>query len=234
MRRLPLEKGVIDLSAFYSNKTDARAVSAAFFAGTKRCVGFVICGQKLYNKKTMRKIALTLFLACSAGFTAGCSATATNTPTNTPNKNTPTTATKTTTPAEPPTIVSGHGNNVAPPASSKTNSTPTASDNTGTPSDEETALIPKPLQDKVVAAEAKAKAPNASAADKVATAKLLIERGNVFYQAGNPRLYKYALRDFRRAVKLDPTNAEAISKRDQIVQIYQSMGRPVPTLGEDN
>ena len=84
-------------------------------------------------------------------------------------------------------------------------------------------------QEKVATAEAS----NASAADKVAAAKAFIERGNVFYNSGQPRLYKYALRDFRIAARLDPTNAEATGKRDQIIQIYQSINRPVPTLGEE-
>jgi hypothetical protein len=122
-----------------------------------------------------------------------------------------------------PMLASGHGDKPAPPA---TNGAPPAGDGGA-----DEAIIPKPLQEKVKAAEAKAK--NGGPADKVAAAKALIERGNVFYEAGQPRLYKYALRDFRLAAKLDPTNAEASGKRDQIVQIYQSMNRPVPTLGEE-
>ena len=101
-------------------------------------------------------------------------------------------------------------------------------------SDEEITLVPKAVQDKVVQAEAKAKSAKATPADKQAAAKAFIERGNVFYEAGQPRLYKYALRDFRIAARLDPTNAEAAGKRDQIVQIYQQMNRPVPTLGNEN
>jgi hypothetical protein len=145
-----------------------------------------------------------------------------------------------------PPANSNNATNVKPPTSSE-NNVPLATGHSATqpaaktdapannaaPSAEEEAVIPKPLQEKVKQAETKAKAANATPADKVAAAKAFIERGNVFYEAGQPRLYKYALRDFRLAAKLDPTNAEASGKRDQIIQIYQSMNRPVPTLGEE-
>lgn len=84
---------------------------------------------------------------------------------------------------------------------------------------------------KITQAEAKAKQPNASDADKRAAATAYVERGNVFYNAGVPTYYKFALRDFRIALKYQPDNAEAKEKRDMIVSIYNSMGRPVPDLG---
>jgi len=87
------------------------------------------------------------------------------------------------------------------------------------------------LDKKIEQAEAKAKAPKASDADKKAAASAYVERANVFYNAGQPMLYKFALRDFRLALRYDPSNEEALSKRDQIVQIYQQMNRPVPDLG---
>jgi len=89
------------------------------------------------------------------------------------------------------------------------------------------------LDKKIEQAEAKAKAPKASDADKKAAAAAYVERANVFYNAGQPMLYKFALRDFRLALRYDPSNEEAVSKRDQIVQIYQQMGRPVPDLGNE-
>ncbi len=47
--------------------------------------------------------------------------------------------------------------------------------------------------------------------------------------AAAPRAkYPAALQDFRRALKLDPANAEAKRSADTIVAIYKSMGRPVP------
>ena len=68
----------------------------------------------------------------------------------------------------------------------------------------------------------------------MAAASAYLERANVFYNAGNPSLYKIALRDFRRTLRYDPNNEEARAKRDQIVDIYtNSLGRPVPDLGNE-
>lgn len=80
-------------------------------------------------------------------------------------------------------------------------------------------------------AAAKADASGASAADKKAAAEAYLARGNVYRDAGNPRLYKFALGDYRRALRYDPSNREAKEKMDEIVSIYQGMGRPVPTNG---
>jgi hypothetical protein len=89
------------------------------------------------------------------------------------------------------------------------------------------------LDKKVEQAEAKAKAPKATQSDKMAAAVAYLERGNVFYNAGNPSLYKFALRDFRRTLRYDPNNEEARAKQQQITEIYQSMNRPVPDLGNE-
>jgi hypothetical protein len=121
--------------------------------------------------------------------------------------------------ADAPSTSIAHG----PPSSG--NSAPLSSGQSGP----DTATLDK----KVEQAEAKAKAPNASQADKLAAASAYLERGNVFYAAGNPSLYKFALRDFRRTLRYNPSNEEARAKQQQIVGIYQSMGRPVPDLGNE-
>ena len=41
--------------------------------------------------------------------------------------------------------------------------------------------------------------------------------------------YPAALEDFRTAVKLDPTNKEAVNNKNLIESIYRSMGRPIPS-----
>lgn len=129
------------------------------------------------------------------------------------------------TPAQPgqtndaPPVAVAHG---APPP---INTSPPSSGSTGT----DTAALDK----KVEQAEAKAKAPRATEADKQAAAAAYLERANIFYSAGNPSLYKFALRDFRRALRYDANNQEARAKEQQIVEIYQSMGRPVPDLGNE-
>lgn len=47
------------------------------------------------------------------------------------------------------------------------------------------------------------------------------------------RQYASALGDYRRAVKYDPSHAEAKEWIDQITMIYKSMGRPVPAEGQE-
>jgi uncharacterized small protein (DUF1192 family) len=86
------------------------------------------------------------------------------------------------------------------------------------------------LDARIRKAAEKAKASGASAADKKAAAEAYLARGNEFYSAGKPQLYKYALADFREVLKYDPDNSEAKEKVDTIVSIYQSMGRPVPDV----
>jgi hypothetical protein len=70
-------------------------------------------------------------------------------------------------------------------------------------------------------------------ADKKAAARAYFERANFFRDQGSPALYKFALADYRRGLRYDPTDAEARTKMDEIVDIYKSMGRPVPELGND-
>ncbi len=123
-------------------------------------------------------------------------------------------------PTDAPSTSIAHG---APPASSA----PPLGAQSGAAAD--TAALDK----KVEEAEAKAKAPKATQADKQAAAAAYLARGNVFYNAGNPSLYKFALRDFRRTLRYDPNNEEARAKQQQITEIYQSMGRPVPDLGNE-
>lgn len=49
----------------------------------------------------------------------------------------------------------------------------------------------------------------------------------------NAAQYRVALGDFRKGLKLDPTNADAKSMHDQIISIFESMGREVPKEGEE-
>ena len=89
------------------------------------------------------------------------------------------------------------------------------------------------LDVRIAKAEAKLAAAGATDADRAAAAAAYLARGNVYYSAGTPSLYKFALGDFRRALKYDPANSEARTKATQIVEIYESMGRPVPTNGDE-
>lgn len=89
------------------------------------------------------------------------------------------------------------------------------------------------LDAKIQKAEAKAKASGASDADKKAAAAAYFERADFFREQGDPKLYRYALRDYRVGLRYDPGAREPRAKMDEIVQIYQSMGRPVPELGNE-
>jgi hypothetical protein len=126
--------------------------------------------------------------------------------------------------ADAPPVAIGHGGPQQPAGGA-----PQTGAQTGAQPGADTAALDK----KVEQAEAKAKASGAAQGDKQAAAAAYLERGNFFYNAGNPSLYKFALRDFRRTLRYDPANEEARAKQQQIEEIYKSMGRPVPELGNE-
>jgi len=168
----------------------------------------------------MRLFILPLILTAAALFSGACGS-SNQSKSDTGSKPLPTATVKqpsqqtTTTPTgDAPPVAVAHGG--APPSSGPSGSIDTSA-----------------LDKKIEQAETKAKAPKATQADKLAAATAYLERANIFYNAGQPTLYKFALRDFRRTLHYDPNNAEARDKQDQIVQIYQQMGRPVPELGNE-
>jgi hypothetical protein len=89
------------------------------------------------------------------------------------------------------------------------------------------------LDAKIEKAEAKAKAAGASDSDKKAAARAYFDRANFFRDQGTPALYKFALADYRRGLRYDSSDADARAKMNEIVDIYKSMGRPVPELGNE-
>ncbi len=89
------------------------------------------------------------------------------------------------------------------------------------------------LDTKIAQTEAKAKMASAKPADKLAAAEAYLDRGNVYMNAGSPRLYKFALADYRRVLRYQPDNQEARQNLDTIVGIYKQLGRPVPELGNE-
>ncbi|HVF55454.1 MAG TPA: tetratricopeptide repeat protein [Pyrinomonadaceae bacterium] len=117
--------------------------------------------------------------------------------------------------AAPSTVTSAHGGNSA----------------AGASTTDKAPLETAELDAKIKKAETKAKAAGASAGDKKAAAEAYLERGNVYYSAGDKRLYRYALGDFRRVLRYAPDNEEARTKIETIVSIYESLGRPVPNNG---
>lgn len=169
---------------------------------------------------------LVLSLACAAVLlsASGCgSPSATNNSNSTANSGNMTTPRAATETGGLPPVSTAHGGNStgAPPAAASTG-------NSAKPSIDTAALDAK-----IEKADAKAKAAGATQADKTAAAAALLERGNIYRDAGSPQLYKFALGDYRRALRYQPDNAEAREKMNEIVQIYQSMGRPVPENGNE-
>ena len=118
-------------------------------------------------------------------------------------------------------VVSSHGGGAAAPAGSSSGS------------DLKPPVETPELDAKIKSAEAKAKAAGATDADKKAAAAAYFARADFFRDKGMPVLYKFSLADYRRGLRYDPTNRDARDKMDEIVQIYQSMGRPVPELGNE-
>jgi hypothetical protein len=86
---------------------------------------------------------------------------------------------------------------------------------------------------RIARAESRLAADGATDADRAAAADAYLARGNVYYSAGRPSLYRFALGDFRRALSYRSTLSEAREKAEQIKRIYESMGRPVPTNGDE-
>lgn len=66
--------------------------------------------------------------------------------------------------------------------------------------------------------------------DKKALSQAYQKRADALTKA---RQYAAALGDYRRAVKADPSNADAKNWIDQITMVYQSMNRESPQEGEE-
>jgi hypothetical protein len=106
--------------------------------------------------------------------------------------------------------------------------------NAAAPTGPATAPVATPeLDAKIQKAEAKARAAGAGDSDKRAAAAAYFERADFFRDAGDPKLYRFALRDYRIGLRYDPSAKEPRAKMDEIVKIYQGMGRPVPDLGNE-
>lgn len=169
---------------------------------------------------------LILVLTCGIALcAAGCSGT---TPTLTNNGNANSAATtsnqssRTSSTGLPP-VSPAHGDNAAvtPPAAATSSSSAKPGIDTAA------------LDKKIESVEAKAKAAGATQADKLAAASAYVQRANVYRDAGQPMLYKFALGDYRRALRYQPDNEEARAKMDEIVSIYKSMNKPVPENGNE-
>jgi hypothetical protein len=90
------------------------------------------------------------------------------------------------------------------------------------------------LDARIEKAVTKAKTPESGREEKLVATELYMERGNLFYTSQKPSLYKFALGDYRRALRLQPDNGKARAKAGQIVEIYKQLGRPVPENGAES
>src|SRR5687768_5062418 len=87
------------------------------------------------------------------------------------------------------------------------------------------------LDARIAEMAAKAVGSGASSRDKIAAANAYLERANVLRNAGRPHLYKLAVGDYRRVLRLQPENREARERLEEIVSIYVGLARPVPENG---
>jgi hypothetical protein len=132
----------------------------------------------------------------------------------------------------PPSVASSHGSsNDA--AANSSDANLNKNSNTNAQAAERALVDTKAIDEKIEKALKKAKASGASASDRAAAAEAYLERANVYFSGGNPRLYKYALADFNSVLLYEPANSEAKLKRDEIVRIYKDMGRPVPQVSNE-
>ena len=88
----------------------------------------------------------------------------------------------------------------------------------------------KALDSEIAKAEKALSTKPTDEAAKKALATAYFNRATALTKA---RQYASALGDYRRAVKYDPSNTDAKGWIDQIVTIYDSMGRDAPKEGEE-
>ncbi|HEX8634330.1 MAG TPA: hypothetical protein VF703_09295 [Pyrinomonadaceae bacterium] len=170
----------------------------------------------------------TLFLALTCGaalIASGCGSPSNSNNTGGASNGNTSATTRPAQTANLPPVSSAHGGSPTGGAPSGGNTAPAATKTGG--------LDTAALDARVERADAKAKAAGATQADKNAAAAAYLERGNLYRDAGQPALYKFALGDYRHALRYQPDNAEARAKMNEIVSIYQSMGRSVPDNGNE-
>jgi len=159
----------------------------------------------------MRKIIMLVTIGAAVSL-AGCS----NAPgPSQSNSNTPAQAAN----DHPQTMIAHSGENQAPPTGGKTKWS-----QGGNPIDT------TELDAAVTNAEKELKAKPSDDAAKKAASQAYNKRAVALTDA---RQYASALGDYRKAVKLDPSNAEAKQWIDQITQIYESMNKEAPKEGEE-
>ena len=168
----------------------------------------------------MKKIILLISLA--VGF-AGCSQTSS---TAVPNTNV-NTALQT---SNETTVISSHSaeNNIAPTATANPNSAKNPASSGGSPMAK--AIDTTQMTAAIEKAEQAYKAKPIAAKAKNDLAEAYFVRAFALTEAAQ---YRSALGDFRKGLKLNPNNADAKGMHDQIISIFQSIGREPPKEGDE-
>lgn len=172
----------------------------------------------------MKKITI---LSLSALFLFGCSSNAQQSA-NAPAQNAANTSTTTATaPSKPSTSDSGL-------VSSHSTDKPTASkpsgDTTSVGSPNQQAVDVTEMTAKIEKADKEYKAKQNDAKAKETLAAAYFERAFALTKAAQ---YRAALGDFRKGLKLNPNDTDAKSMHDQIISIFESIGREPPKEGEE-
>ncbi|WP_395094336.1 hypothetical protein [Armatimonas sp.] len=132
-------------------------------------------------------------------------------------------------PAEPDTTALAHSSVAATPKLETAPVAPVAGGPTADATDPFAPLSKTPELDKKIADAEKS-------GDKTALANAYSKRGMFRMRdddkAGQRVKYRGALADFRKALKTDPKNVEALAAKSEIESIYTGMGRPIPSEAE--
>jgi hypothetical protein len=164
----------------------------------------------------------TIFLSLTALIAVGCggSASVQNTA-NTNSANTTTTTTTASSPKKDDLTVRSHETQKAPAGQSNSGSG-------GSPMQKSVDVTAMTADIEKAEKEYKAKPADAAAKDALAAA--YFKRAFALTEAAQ---YRAALGDFRKGLKLKPENQEAKNMHDQIISIFQSIGREPPKEGEE-
>lgn len=130
--------------------------------------------------------------------------------------------------ADSPLIASSHGAKNAQNSSGSNgnSSAPRAPMMTGNA----TAIDTTEFDAEITKAEKDFKAKPKDEAAKKAVAEAYAKRAFALTEAAQ---YRAAVGDFRKSLKLDPTNQTAQAMHDEIVRIFQQMGRDIPAPGAE-
>jgi tetratricopeptide (TPR) repeat protein len=174
----------------------------------------------------MKKYQITaIFVFICSVFGVSCS----NAPQQTQTEHANTAAVVTKADSNSPLIASSHGSKTAqtPPVSTSGN---TSSSKAPMMGGNATAIDTTKFDADIKQAEKAFRAKSKDEQAKKALAEAYARRAFALTEVAQ---YRSALGDFRKSLKLDPTNQEAKSMHDEIVRIFESMKREIPAEGAE-